>query len=84
VAQWERGLVAARHTYRDSNKSVITHLWLLNIIYEQKLFAILKEITDEAMDENYPLQFNRIDCFFIKVPFSKVNYTICSNIMWLS
>jgi hypothetical protein len=59
----------ATHTYCDSKKSVITYPWLLNmpkiisiplnIIYEQKPF-----VTNEAMDENYPLQFNRIDCFY--------------------
>jgi hypothetical protein len=79
----------ATHTYRDSKKSVITHPWLLNIpkiifiplniAYEQKTFCYPKKNTDEAMDENYPVQFNII--FFIQVPFSKVNYTICSNIM---
>jgi hypothetical protein len=36
----------------------------LNIIYEQKPFVTLKKIMDEAMDENYPLQFNRKDCFY--------------------
>jgi hypothetical protein len=41
----------------------------LTIIYEQKSFVTLKKFTDEAMDENYPLQFNRIDCSFYQSSF---------------
>jgi hypothetical protein len=39
---------------------------LLKIIFEQKPIVTLKKITNEAMDENYPLQFNIIDCFLSK------------------
>jgi hypothetical protein len=82
--RWHNGTRAggsATHTYRDSKKSVITHPWLLNmpkiisislnIIYDQKPFVTLKKITDEAMDENYLLQFNRIDCFLLKYLLAK-------------
>jgi hypothetical protein len=72
VSEWERGLVMARHILIVIlKKSVIAHPWLLNmpkiisiplnIIYGQKPFVTLKNIMDEAMDGNYPLQFNRID-----------------------
>jgi hypothetical protein len=71
----------ATHTYRDSRKSVIRNprllnipkiiSILLNIIYDQKPFVTLKIITDKAMDENYPLQFNRIDCFLSKYLLAK-------------
>jgi hypothetical protein len=59
----------ATHTYRVSKKVSLYILGYytsipLNIKYEQKSFVTLKKIMDEAMDENYSLQFNRIDCFY--------------------